>query len=340
MKNKFTILVFSAAALIGFKAQAQTVTWKELKNDPFDIKNLTIALDPLFFDLNSQNGYAMGWGLRADFLMGKALQFNFDYRNSFNTKGYHIDNNNTKNYNYIEGGVGLVLSHKVKTRNLPIILERSSYSSGGYTYTKTTFIKGGVPGKVRSIFMLQGGFFMYGNTINFNSIDDSLITLKDGSTEFSLQDSIAVFEANDSLNKYDMHFGGGNITSLFLGFNFKNIRQLILDVDGYGVKGNVMFRDFYLHAMFAPIVDMKDYTANGTKYGTHYGKVSHFGWRMGWFIRHPKNQSFSYKFEFGTRPGWRRTDTSGSFGFMKNMYTTISFGLYLPFKVKPIAEEE
>lgn len=332
MKNIIKTILLSVVGFTAVRSQAQSVTWDVIKDDPFDIKNLTVAIDPFFLDFNSQNGYAFGWGFRGDYLMGKRLQFNFDWRQGFGTKGYLISDDNTKNYSALEGSVALTLSHKVKRKNLPIILSQSSSTSGGVTTTTTISIKGGVPGDVRKVVALRGGFYQMVNTMNFQGLKDSLLTFETGGAEMTYKDSATA--------KGFGQYGAVYSTAIFGGFNFKQIRQLILNVSGYGVRGNVMYRDFYADFLFSPILFLKNYKTTDsagaeTKYNVKYAKTSVIGWRIGWMIRKPKDQGFSLKFEFGQRPGY--LDPTRKFN---NAYGLLTYGLYIPLKVKPIAERD
>ena len=330
MKNIFKAILLSVVLFTAVKTQAQTVSYTVSKDDAYDIKNFTLAIDPLFLDFNGQNGYSFGWGFRADYLMGKTLQFNFDYRQGFGTNGYRISDNNTKNYGYKEGGVGLNLSDKVKRKNMRIILSQSSYSSGGYTYTSTKSIT--VPGEVRSSVQLHGGFYMMQNSMGYKNLKDSLLTFENDGKEFTYKDSSAIRKS--AIKEY----GAAYATAIYGGFNFKSIRQLILDVDGYGTRGSVMYRDFFIDFIFSPVLFLKNYkgtdsTGAEVKYNVKYAKTSTIGWRMGWFIRKPKDQGFSMKFEFGQRPCF--IDPSKKFNGIYGMFT---YGLYIPLKIKPVAQ--
>lgn len=332
MKNILKTILFSVVGFTAVKSQAQSVTWDVVKDDPFDIKNFSLAIDPFFLDFNGQNGYSFGWGFRGDYLMGKTMQFNLDWRQGFGTKGYRISDDNTKNYSALEGSVALTLSHKVKRKNLPIILSQSSSTSGGVTTTTTISIKGGVPGDVRSIVALRGGFYQLVNSMNYKTLKDSLLTFEDNGVEMTYKDSAAA--------KGWGQYGAVYSTAIFGGFNFKNIRQLILDVSGYGVRGNVMYRDFYADFLFSPVLFLKNYKTTdsaGTeiKYNVKYGKTSVIGWRVGWMIRKPKDQGFSMKFEFGQRPGFVALDKK-----INNWYGLFTYGLYIPLKIKPVATRD
>lgn len=329
MKKIIYTLQLFALTFVATNLSAQSVTYRVTKNDAYDIKNFSLAIDPCFVDVNGQNGYSFGWGLRADYLMGKRLQLNVDFRNGFGTKGYKIGDDNTRNYFYFEGAAGLTLSHKTRTRNLKIILSQSSHSSGGYTYTSTVSIKGGVPGQVRSFIMLHGGVYQMGNSLNYANLKDTLVKFKGNGHEFTYKDSAAKASS----------YGAYASTAIFGGFNFKTIRQLILDVDGYGVRGNVAYSDFFIDGIFAPVLLIKDYKMNGKTYDVSYGKTSYLGWRVGYCLRKPKDQGFSLKFEFGQRPGYRAPDNKSAIN-LQNWYCMFTYGLYIPLKVKPVAHEE
>src|ERR1700741_1924944 len=174
MKKILYILSVSLLAASGLKAQS--VTYRVTKDDPYDIRNFSLAIDPLFMDISGQNGFSGGWGLRADYLMGKRLQVNFDMRNAFGTMGHDVKDpfNNTRNYFYMEGGLGLVLSNNEKTRNVPIIL---SQSTSGNVRT-TVSISGGVPARIRKMVMLRGGICQMTNTFNLANLSDTLTYFK------------------------------------------------------------------------------------------------------------------------------------------------------------------
>lgn len=326
-------------------ATSQSVSYKVVKNDPFDIKNFTLAIDPLFFDMNGENGYAVGLGIRSNFLMGKALDINLDVRNGFGTNGYNKADNleNTKNYFYAEGSIGLIFAKKLKTRNVRIVLSSNSYTIGGTTYTNTKYIQGGVPADIRRLFSLRIGASRLTNSINFTkALDDSLLRFENESTK----NTFTKKENTEGLNfKNEDLFGAYTSSTLFIGLNFKTIRQLLIDVDGWGFRSNEKFGDFFIDVLCSPSLMIHDYKSNNRNSLTTY-KMSYeggkriFGWRIGFASRRPKNQGFSYKFEFGQRPGYRYINELNSPVNVRNFYAMLTYGIYIPLKIKPIAEAD
>lgn len=333
MKRSLYKLAIGISTLISIQSKAQSVSWDVLEDNPYDIKNFSLAIDPLFTEVSGMNGYAFGWGLRADHMMGKRLQLGFDMRTGFGTNGYRISNENTRNYFYMEGNLGLILINKMKRKNVPIIL---SQSTSGNTRT-TISIKGGVPANIRRIVALRGGAYQMTNSLSYKYLADSLTTFKGNGQEFKLKDSI-------SNAHFASQYGGFASTAIFGGFNFRKIVQLAIDVHGWGNRSNKRYSDFFIDGIFAPVVLIKDFrTPDGNRYDVKYDKISYIGWRMGWAWRKPKDQGFSAKFEFGNRPGPKAPvkDPKATIPInINNYYATLSFGLYIPLKLKPVYKGE
>jgi hypothetical protein len=322
MKKLLYISLFALSALANLKGQ--TVSYRITEDDPHDIKNLTIAVDPMFVDANFQNGYSAGWGLRAEYTYGKKITASFDFRNAFGTNGFDPDSNNTRNYSAFEGKIGYVLSDKSRSTNFRIILSQSSYSSGGYTYTSTKSFM--CPGTARNSVVFNAGIVQINNNFKYgDSANNAGFTFKSSSRTVKTGDSL--WKAYNFSNKY----GGFSMISLTAGFTFRKIHNLFVDVDGYGPRANSVFSDFYIDFMFAPVMTMKNYKydRSGENFDVKAEKKRAIGWRMGWFIRRPKNQGFSQKFEFGQRPGISTPK------YLQGCYMMYTFGLYIPLKIGP-----
>jgi hypothetical protein len=334
MKKVYTYIIF-LSLINAVMLRAQSISYDYVKNDPFDIKNFSFAIDPFFVDANGHNGYSFGWGLRAEHMMGKRLLMNLDMRTGFGTNHFRRSNKNTRNYFNLEGGLGLVFVNRVKVKNVPIILSQST--SGNIRTTLS--IKGGVPAKSRLIVALRGGIINYVNTLDFKNLEDSLLTI-DGMPYSQARNSYVFKDSSGATVKDIPGVGGISMMTVYGGLQFRTIRDLVIDVAGYGRRGNTLYSDFYVDVLFAPVINLRDLRSNGEKYDVKYGRMSHFGWRLGWFWRKPKEQGFSFKFEVGSRPGFK-TPSNVSFPVnKKNLYCMLTMGLYIPMKVKPMYEGE
>jgi len=333
--KKIYSFIFALAALSSFTGKAQSISYDYVRNNPFDIKNLTFSIDPFFVDVNGHNGYAFGWGARAEAMFGKRLLLNYDLRTGFGTNDYRKSNKNTRNYFNMEGGIGLILSNKMKNKNLRIVL---SESTSGNVKTTTT-IGGGVPAKTRFIIALRGGFTQYTNTLDYKKLNDSLLTFN--GVPYKTAKASGMFTDSSDVKKISSvdQYGGIAMMTLYGGFQFRKIWDLVVNVSGYGNRSNTRFSDFYIDVLFAPIVGIKDFkNTDGRSFNVKYDGVSHFGYRLGWFFRKPKDQGFSCKFELGSRPGFKAE--KDKYINPKNLYGMLTFGLYIPLKVKPIYDGE
>ncbi len=88
MKKTIHTLTLSLLILIAANSNAQSVSYSYVRNNPYDIKNLSFSIDPMFVDINAHNGYSFGWGARMEHMMGKRLLVNFDIKTGFGTNGY------------------------------------------------------------------------------------------------------------------------------------------------------------------------------------------------------------------------------------------------------------
>jgi hypothetical protein len=348
MKNIIHTLSIALAVFASMHMNAQSVTYKYVRNDPFDIKNFSGGIDAMWCELNNHNGAAFGWGLRAEYMMGKSMLFNFDTRIGFGTSYYRLSNENTTNYFCMEGGVGFIFANSARNRNVPILL--STQRVGNYQYS--TYIRGGVPAKVRLIAALRLGIYQYNNTLVYSDVGmvdgfyDSLLTFKDASgTEYDYKkarDQEKVFEYKQDTGakaptfKVDQ-YGSINMTCIYGGIQLRTIRNLLIDVDGYGYRGNIRYGDWFLDVIFAPVLLLSDFSRpDGVTYSVSYQEKSSLGWRMGWFYRKPKDQGISWKFEFGARPGFKSYANSSIPLNGRNLYAMFTMGLYVPLKIKPM----
>lgn len=336
MTKLYTYLLITILCLCSGLIKAQSISYDYVKNDPYDYKNLTVAIDPFFVDVNGHNSYAFGWGIRAEHMMGKLLLANFDTRIGFGTNLYRRSNNNTRNYFNMEGGLGLIFVNRVKSRNVPIILSQST--SGNI---KTTLsIKGGVPAKCWLIVALRGGFQQYTNTLDYKNLSDTLLTVN-GMPYKTAKDSYIFKDSSGATVQNIPQIGGIAITSIYAGIQFRSIRNLIIDVSGYGNRSSITYSDVFVDVLFSPMIGIKNFeNTDGTKYDVKYNQLSRLGWRVGWFWRKPKDQGFSCKFEFGSRPGFKAPSNVNVPVNRKNLYAMLTFGLYIPLKINPIYQGE
>ncbi|MCC7301585.1 MAG: hypothetical protein IT233_02985 [Bacteroidia bacterium] len=312
-------LIFSLGWLAAMSGASygQDIHYKVLEDDPYNIKKLMIHLDPFYCDA-WWTDVTLGWGVRADLHYGSLGTLNIDFRRAYLdvVKSSNKNDKDVKTHMWFEGVASLNLVDKTKQRSMKIVLSSSSHSSGGYTYTNTKFFM--APGTKRKIFGVRGGIYMV-------------------NTPYETEDAHAYkLEGVDTSRAT----GAAMMKTMTIvgGISFKSITNLQVSVDDWGTRRNSAYSDFYIDFLFAPGVGM------GKGDVTHpvSGIVSpnadldvkekkHMGWRMGWSYKNPMRTWLTYKFEWGSRPGFKSQES----GILSaNAFLMMTMGISIPFNVK------
>lgn len=329
------LLVVISTSSLSF---AQNVRYKIKKDDPMDCKNLIIHLDPNFSDVYFTD-LALGYAVRADWLMNKVMDVSIEWRKpyfdmnwmdvkDFKLKGEqgsgsekdYMPKNGFSQYTYLEPTFRLHFADKVKQGNHRLILSQSSYTSGNYRYTNSKFID--VPGKIRKIKSLEAGIIWLDAPILYSG------TFSDKPEAFTFNpksggDAIPATEAFGGTMMQMMTFYGG--------LSFQSLSNLKALTDQYGVKYSSNWTNFYFDFMYAPVVnfvDVKD--AQGAEYEVKNEDISRMGWRLGYSLKNTKGTSWSMKMNLGSRPGF-----NGEGGILNpRFFMDFNFGIALASKVK------
>lgn len=331
MKIQLTIAAFAFAALA---ANAQDVHYKVVSDDPRDLKNCAIYLEPFYLDFSGVNMH-MGWNLKAEASPLKRTTFTFEFRKpykkdlDFKAKEVYDANipapgNGLKSATYMEGGLTWFFRDKNKNRSLKVILSQTR--SGDYEITR--YIN--VPGTKRKMWGLKGGAYVYTTATQFVSEQDSMFTLKtkDGKEQLTMGDNLT---GGQTLNEFGTMLRTVVISG---GLHWRSMTDLWISSD-YGTRGNSGLKDFYIDALFAPVLNFADVkTPDGKEWELDFadGVVKRLGFRMGWSGRSRMNDvGMCYKFELGARPGIQKQGDEGTFD---RAFLLMSIGVDIPFNVK------
>lgn len=337
MKRVFAIVALMA--LFMTSAIAQNVRYKIKRDNPEDVKNLIIHLDPLFADVYFTD-LAMGFAARADWMMNRVLDVSMEWRRPYfdmnwmdvqefklpseagqgMTNKPYMPKNGFSQYTYLEPTVRLHFRDKIKESTHRLVLSQSSYTSGNTRTTNTQFIN--VPGKSRKIASLQGAVcwmdmpVLYDGFLNGNAADFQLEP-KNGGDAITAQ----------------ADFGGTMMrTMTFIGgLSFQRIDNLKALTDKYGVKYSTGWTNFYFDVMYAPIVNFADVVDDqGNEYDVTNSKVNRLGWRVGYALKNTKGTALSMKINMGNRPGFE--GDSPILG--PRFFMDFNFGIAIASKVK------
>lgn len=315
--------IFTAAILvISIKLAAQSVTYNILENDP-DKRKVFIHLNPF----NTQ-GYVsditIGYNIQATWLMAKHLQVEVDYRKAYldgNATGVFSPAGLKKSSQLHLGGV-LNLIKKLKPVNNKVILKSTSDSRYRYTTSIT------VRAEARKIFGIRGGFIsFYSNHKVDNDITESF-------DENSLRGKASdgqIRYLRDTINFETINYTARSL-GMYAGIDYKSIRNVIINADGYGKKSNKTENNIYADVLFTPSVkyelkpNSKQPMFNNVDINIPENKRKMLGWRVGWHFTYNYGLGFNAKMELGQQPGIAS----------KSFFVTIGFGATIGFKTKEI----
>src|SRR5690606_23889849 len=142
MKEKITLVFFLLGLSLGL--HAQKVNYRITKDDPNNIKPISISLEPFYADVYSTN-MTLGFSLRADALILKRMEARGDFRRAYldmsggeTNKSYPYPKNDAKPALYFEGGVSLFFTNRTKKVNTKLVLSQNTF--GNYTFTRYIMI--------------------------------------------------------------------------------------------------------------------------------------------------------------------------------------------------------
>jgi len=322
MKLKIKCLTLFLGCFFGTQIHAQNVKYRIISDDPYDIKPVSLSLEPLYMDLNLPN-LAMGWSVRAEVLFLKRMELRASYRRSyFDLAKLDADGlpakKGIKNQWLGEASFAFFLTDRTKKKSMQVVLSQTS--SGKYTYTRSI----SVPGTKRNMFGIRGGAYHMFNPMNLGSDQHGFYKLENEA------DASDVLEKENISSMY-------NTSSLFGGIQFKTIKNLFVTADGYGTRSHSSFNDFYIDVLFAPILGFQDVQhADGRifKVNMESSHVKRIGWRCGWVMRRPESVWLSYKVELGARPGF--ATKRGLSLENETIYMMFTVGMNIPMRIKHI----
>lgn len=335
MKNIFKAILILSLAIPGWAQDGETVHYNIKKDDPKDINNLSISLDPVMMDMSGWN-LAMGFGARADYMMNSVLDFSAEYQKAYyfdmakydigDPSGASVGPNSVNSFSDLQVCGRLHFVDKVSETYHTMVLSQSSYTSGDYVYTNSKTLS--VPGKTRKIKALEGGLYYLRTPFSFDGVLSDVEP-----SHFMLENKLSGVESVGP-------DGGTMMTvpTFFGGISWQSISNLKILTDKYGVKYSSGWTNVYVDLLFAPVVNFSDVSdGSGEEYKVSEGQslegnsvIGNLGWRLGMAIRQTQGTTLSYSFNIGSRPGYK-----GEGGFINpKAFMEFSFGITFSQKAK------
>lgn len=277
MKHRKLLCLF---LLCAFSSQAQNVEYKIIKDQPDDVSNLWVNFELVNFEMPLKNfdGTSFNLGLNSVVNYRNKLGAEATFRRSYLTLG-------KKPRLQFEIGGFYNLASKTKSRKQKVVLDQSSYTSGGKTYTETKFIK--VPSTIMSSYGVRAGF------------------------DYNREFLGAEMENHGFDGEFTYQFGG-----IYLGGLITKQMNMRINTDNFGTAGAAFVRRYYVDVLINPIRKLTD---NATDLAYTANRPGVIGWRAGIEAlpaepRKIQGHALYYKIEVGMRPmdGFYML---GSFGF-------------------------
>jgi hypothetical protein len=327
-----TKTVLASILLMGasLSANAQgTVSYKIVSDDPLDVKNAFLSLQPFFCEAGATGDLAViGYGFQANYNLGKRLAFEASFSKAYldiNADRYKTTTGTSdasRMHTNIEAGAELFLSQRVKMSHVVIGLSASQYSSTSMTIPASIFRQMG----------FRGGFFYYNYALHAEDKDYFLGQAANSSTV-------------DTLRGINTNM---NVPGTYVGVVVRKTTNVEVSATGYGYKKNRRISEYYFDVLLAPVVTYSSiiyqkekyvpgsytYVPDGPPVGYDLSPTTgkHFGWRLGWQFILPSTVGFQYKAEIGQKPGW---------GTKSGYYIGFGFGMTIGanIKIKPNVEK-
>lgn len=329
MKSK---LHLSAILLVGTlfvginSLKSQTVNYKIYENDP-DKRNLFIHLNPF----NTQaylSDITIGYNIQATWMATKLFQLQIDYRKAYldgNATGIFSPKGLNKSSQLELGGV-FNFRNKLKNAAHKVVLHSSS--GGGYTYTKYIMVMG----ECRKISGLRGGFLSF---LSNHKVDNDITK---AFTEYDLKGKASdgqIRFLRDSINYETINYIARS-TGIYAGIDFKTLKFLVINADGYGKRSCRIVNNFYADVLFTPLVkyDLKPNAGqkifDDVDVNISENKRRMIGWRAGWHWIFNSAVGFNAKMEVGQQPGVPK----------QSFFMTVRFGMSIGLKTKNLGGKD
>ncbi|MDL2227552.1 hypothetical protein LJC30_01525 [Odoribacter sp. OttesenSCG-928-L07] len=376
--KKSLLFIFGTMCSILLFSQNDTVKYSVIKDDPYDIPKMYINISPLTF--NGARTFYLGYNVGVNAIIADKFTINASFTGQYPALDLTLFSTSSvlerdfeykKSYDFdVEFGLGYIISDKVRTEDATVVLNSNSYRGSNFTLISSTviqtksqfrrftevrlggFYKGGdyIP-RGNNVYATDGTMFLYykyaeemtspmNGTVKFGDIDYENLVFDSYITEKSSKINGVLFTNATTMGGY-------------IGIAFNNVKNLIIDVEDYGVRGISGYTKFYIDILggISKLSPFEFYASNpnAVNYGDEISdqlktyeidlkanniKVIPIGLRLGYEFKKPllsKKASFeeqvkraerliylSYIFEGGMKP---------SFNFVDGLYLKAGIAL-------------
>ncbi len=344
----FSVASFPAFSQLESSYPSQAVSYKVLQDDPADLNNLWIHVQPLTVDVMQMNA-VVGSGVEARYLPIPKLELqggvrgnfinSFDFQRNSAMQGASITTQESKReqgkmvitnsfsrfYNVEIGGFYHILDD-LKDGSSKLILTDQAVPD------KISFPDViDVNAKTRHILGARLGFSSLGTTVSVkNALNDQNVTVKgDQGTILSAAGTSSATGFKTAYNNNSL-YSSFHSTGFYIGAGFQRIKNLSIKTDKQGIVSNNSILSLYADLMFNPWTNLASIQAQQVSGAVKENfdlspvALNKIGGRAGFEIRYNQASFISVGAEIGYRPA---IQGQGFYGLFKLSIPTFSFGM-------------
>ncbi len=349
----YIIVLFSCISSASVKAQIEeafpvsTVSYKVVQDDPKDVNNLWIHIQPFTVDAMRMNT-AIGSGLDITYVPIPKLELKggirgnlidaFDLqrasanRNAFITtqeskreQGKMILTNGFSRFYSAEIGGTYAVHDVLKDGTSKIILADQAIPGNTAMVEKIE-----VNAKVRQIIGARLGFNTLATTASLqNALEDQNVVLKGDKGTIIDPKGTSSSNGFKTANNNNLLYSNFSSTGIYIGASMQKIKNITIKTERNGILTNNTILTYYADLILNPWTGLENIEARNVgkdgseTFNSSPMKLNKFGGRAGFELRYNQASLISIGAEIGYRPS---ISGQGAYAVLKLSFPTFSFG--------------
>ncbi len=273
---------------------------RTVSNTPEDMNNLHLAISPIYLDANNLN-IAFGYGAELTYLLKNRININARYQRAYMDRAEedHPDvspglaatgSSPSRNFD-----LGFTYYFRHDTSHAPesIFIERKRLNNSDLSFTVD------VPAKRMRLWGARGGFIAFKTFI------------KDIENKIGFKGYLREDPASQIINFSGAYSTMMESNTFYMGISRLDITNLLVEVEGLGMRGSKRRAELYADVMYAPNIVYYNMSAHGTANSIGFQEYnvsrltprSRFGARLGYTRWSVSPLGIGFGAEVGVRPG-------------------------------------
>lgn len=289
--------------------QQKAVVYEEVYDDPSDINKLFIGIQPLYAELFASNVNA-GFGLEAHYFYKDKFDVKAHFRRPWVAGFYDLNRdqatkvglsaNIPTGFSFYEIDFNYHFKESIFDSKTTMVLFRKSYKDS--KWASRVPLRTSVPASVRKIYGARAGGYAWKATLNVNTI---MRLQSQDITELTTQEGQSIpATVINAMNQPEAPTLFSNISSpgFFLGVSLTQIRNILIDFEGYEPGNDDSIFSVYFDILYSPAISIEPIEFQGQTYLANSIKTAPLGARFGIDGKFNRSLGWAYGAEIGYRP--------------------------------------